>query len=499
MAAKQKVAVGNPKKRKVVRKSKKESKTLKKTRELRGKKSSKRQLKDVVGFTPDYNEILDSVEKKFKLSPNLANRFKYAVSSGSLVRDLVLGGGYIGGGMYTNAGGEQSAKSSDIMNFLADQIRSPIDLPGVIQYFDPEGSFDPNYFGNMIGIKSKKAAKAQIFGLKDAQGNWTIRPKVRYYPDSRGEQIMDAINAMLRKLPDMELLDEQWYYVYENTKDNRKLVGSHYNVKLFSKFNKFYVPSPRSTPQGIVVMDSWVSLVPERMDDEDKGSGLGALARFFSENLPKIKSKLRRKNVILLGVNQLREKPMVQGDPRYEPGGQALKFQSDVRIWQTGRSVPHGSGPVEEEPSITRKGGTDAYRYIHIQAKKNKLATPFMQGWMRIWAKDAYGQGRGIDRVWDVFQYLKMTGQITGTRSLKKPGLKIQFKDEKQMPKMNWMDFKALIVLEGDERRKHAKKLGIKNAPDLYALCQKQMRKGLGTKLYYDNLTNLEEEDGDDD
>lgn len=504
MAAKKKPAVKKAAK-KVARKAKVE-KTIKKTKQVKAGKARKtkpdktkvaKAVKAFTGFRPDYDDILDVVEKKFKLSSNMTERMKYALSSGNLVQDLVLGGGMIGGGMYTWAGGEQSAKSTDIMNFLASLLSLEF-RPGIIGYFDPEGSFDPKYFGNMLprGILKRFP---HIFGVKDKKGGYSVKPVIRYYPESRGEQVMDALNNLLKRLPDKELIDGGWYYVFENTKDNRKMVADKYDKNLFSKYNKFYVEAgDGGAPQAVIVVDSWVSLIPEKMDDEDAGTGLAALGRFFSENLPKVKSKLRRKNAILIGVNQLREKPMVQGDPRYEPGGQALKFQSDVRIWNTARSVPHATGPTEEEPSVLHKSGTDLYRYVNIQAKKNKLATPFMQGWLRLWVKDPKGQGHGIDKVWDAFQYLKMTGQIGGTRTMKKPTMKIKMVDGLEF-KCNWLDFKALILGDKDIKAKAFKSMGYKGKPfNLYALCQAQIRKGVGTKLYYDNLANLSEDEDDD-
>ena len=441
------------------------------------------------GFEPDYDAMLDSVEKKFKLSSSMSDRMKYAISSGCLVQDLILGGGYIGGGMYTYAGAESSGKSTNMMNFLSTLIkRAGEERVRVIEYIDAEGSFDPKYFSTM----SKQNLKIQdIFGIKNAKGAYIVKPLIRYYAESRGEGVMDALNSQLKRMPDMELLNDSWYYVYENTKENRSTVGSYYSKELFSKYNKFYVKTEKTAPQAIVVVDSWVSLVPEKIDDEDVGAGLGVHGRFFADNLPKIKSKLRRKNVILIGANQLREKPMSRGDPRYEPGGNALKFQSDCRIWQTPRVVPHGAGrATEEEPSVVYDKGHDLYRYIHLNNRKNKLATPYLNGWMRLHVKDAKGKAHGIDKVWDVFKYLQMTGQVSGNRKK----LVVQF-DGGIKFKAEWLQFKALLMCDAEKRAKVAKKCGMKEAPKLYSMCLAQLKSGKGTELYYSNLANL----GDDD
>lgn len=443
-------------------------------------------------FQPDIDAVLDSVERRFKLSANMADRFVYAISSGCLVLDLILGGGLIGGAGYTIAGAESSGKSTTVMNLLASRIKYALDDPCPILYFDAEGSMDPRYFESML--RNTKLKSRDIFGVKKADGKgWTVKPLIRYYAESRGEQTLDAINSFLKRLPDMELMDGQWYYAYENTKENRATVGQHYSKELFSTYNKFYVKTSKDTPQAILVIDSWVSLIPEKMDDEDKGAGLGALARFFSEYLPKLKSKLRRKNVIVFGANQLRERPMAQGDPRYEPGGNALKHLSDARIWSTTRSVPHGTGPIEEEKSIDGKG-TDTYQYKHLQARKNKLATPFLTGWMRIHVKDWKGKNRGIDPVWDVYQYLKMTGQVGGNRKK----LKVKMLSGPEF-NADWLVFKALIGGTLPIRQEAAKACKIKGkTPNLYKLCLAQLKSGVGTKLYYENLANGTDEDGEE-
>lgn len=433
-------------------------------------------------WRPDYGSILSVAERKSKLSSNMQNRFDYALHSGLLVQDLLLGGGYVSGGMYTNVGGEQSAKSTNCSNFQAQLLSMPDDQrPGIIVNADPEGSTDANYLSNMM---ENPLPPEEIFGQQNKKGEYTIEPLIRYYPENRGELLLNGINMILRRLPDMELLEGEWYYVYEHTKENRKLVGDRYSKPLFSKHNKFYIPAPHGNPQCVITLDSWVSLVPENMDEDDPNAGLAAVARLLSVHLPKIKGKLRRKNAILMGVNQLRERPMAQGDPRYEPGGQALRFQSDVRIWQTARALSavgiSSGGMIQEETSVTGEG-TDKYRYIHMVAKKNKLAVPGHEGFARIWISDEDGVAHGFCPVFDLFEYLKMTGQLTGNQK------KFTVKMEKGPEfKGNMLDLKKLVLLPKGERAAHAKKLGIKPT-NLKALCLKQLKSGRAKELMYEN------------
>lgn len=465
-----------------------------------GKKSKKVAAPKAVAFSPDYGDILDTVERRFKISNNLNDRFKWSFTSGSLVVDMMLGGGYVAGGMYTMAGGEQSAKSTTIMNFLARCVQMPEEKqPRVIMYYDAEGSFDQGYFGNMVGAK-KKSQISLLFGTRDNKGKWIgAPPRIRYYPEGRGEATLQAINSFLKKLPDMEQLDDRWWYVYENTKDNRAASKGEYDKGLFSKYNKFYLPVETYAPQAVIVVDSWPSLIPERMDDEDSGSGLGAAARMFAENLPMVKGKCRRKNVILMGVNQLRDKPMAMGDPRYEPGGNALKFLSDVRIWNTSRVIPKDlmgssvSGQVHEEPSVSGSG-VDHYRYVHLQPKKNKLSTPGIQGWMRVWVSDENGEGRGIDQAFDVFYFLRMTGQLTGNARK----LVVEMDKGHVKFKGTMLDIKRLVLSTGTDRDKAFKKLGMKKSTDLWKYCRRQIESGRAKELMVEHNKRKAAAKGDD-
>lgn len=464
----------------------------------KAEKTAKVVEKGAGAFRPSYSAVLSVVERKFKLSTNMNDRFKYAITTGSLVKDMILGGGYVSGGMYTNAGGEQSAKSTDVANNLATLVQLPAeDRPGMILCLDPEGSMDQHYFGNML--RYKKLPAQEIWGVQDKKGNYTVEPIIYYYPENRGEQVLDFLNGVLQRLPDMELVEDQWYYVYENTNEHRKIAGDQYDKNLFSKFNKFYIPSASSAPQVVIVVDSWVSLVPERMDNEDAGSGLGAVARMFSEYLPKIKGKLRRKNAILMGVNQLREKPMAMGDPRYEPGGTTLRFQSDVRMWHTARVIPKdlmgsgASGQVMEEPSVSGEG-VDHYRFIHVRPQKNKLSTPGIEGWMRVWIADENGEARGIDPAFDVFYYLKMTGQLKGNAR------KLEVSMDKGTVKFkgSMLDLKKLVLLKGKDREAAFKKLGMQKSVDLWRYCRKQIESGKAKDLmveYNKSKSGSDEED----
>lgn len=443
-------------------------------------------------FELDYSGILDKIERASRLNGGSSNQGKTYVSTGLLMEDFILSGGLQPGTWNTFFGMEQSAKSTNIMSCLKSAVLSEIDN---LLYWDYEGSTSgsPDYIENILGNDLKME---DIFGLKDEGGKWVIPPKARLYVEDVAEKFFDSMGSFLRKLPDKILLDGQWYYVFDPTNENRKLVGGEYSKKLFTEYKQLYVPTQDSRPQSMIFLDSYMAMQPEKENDDDAGGqGLAALARMFAENIRKVSSKLRRKAVILVGINQLREVPMARGNPEREPGGQALKFASSVRIRQAGRAVPHATGLYEEEKSIWSSGGVEIYRYIHMRAIKNKVGVPNLEGWFRLCVEDSFGNSTGFDPVYDTFQYLKMTGQVSGT--MKKMELRINGINNPKA-KLAWPDFKALILLDSKELKEHCKDLGFDRTVKIHDLCFKQMRCRESFDLYYNTKRSKAPEKSED-
>ena len=121
-----------------------------------------------------------------------------------------------------------------------------------------------------------------------------------------------------------------------------------------------------------------------------------------------------------------------------------VSHNSDVRIRMASRSVQGGTGQFEEEPGIN--GGIDQYRYIHMRAAKNKLSVPNLEGWSRIWVKDAEGQAHGFDPVYDVFHFLRELGLVTGTKNK----LKISIPQMDGHKPLSWLKFKKIVL--GDKK-----------------------------------------------
>lgn len=458
-------------------------------------------LATAAAYVPGYENLLDGIDRKFKLgqgSMSLEARLSSTVSTGLLGSDLMLGGGTVSGRWNTFFGGEGSAKSTHIAHIKL--AAADAGIP-VLSDFDYEGSSDPQYYTGIMEYHSKIKTVAELFGVQDpTNGKWVVPRRVRYNSVVTAEDFFNATASFLRRIPDKEYIEDKWWYSWDATKEGRAAAGNKYSAAMFRRYKRLMIEAENGMPQAMFFLDSYPAMYPEKLDEDDKGLGMAAVARAMAENIPKIASKLRSKGVIINGVNQLRLRPAVQyGNPEYEPGGEALKFVSSVRVRQAARSVPHGKGPIEEEPSAIYEGATDSYRYIHMKAIKNKAGTPYLESWQRIWINDGTGTAHGFDPVWDTFQYLKNTGQLEQGSTMKK--LKIPMLGIKQA--VTWDTFKQLILLEGKPLKQACGEIGITKPLKLREKCKAQMKTGEGMKLYFANMLsdagNEDEDESDDD
>jgi len=186
---------------------------------------------------------------------------------------------------------------------------------------------------------------------------------------------------------------------------------------------------------------------------------------------------------------------IVHNSPEYEPGGEAVKFFSDVRIRMASRSVLGGTGQIEEEPSVEKPGGKDVYRYVNMRAAKNKLSVPNLEGWARIWVRDAYGKARGYDPVFDTFTFLKELKLISGT----KKNLVIKLKEFEGSKGLTWAQFKMLCIGEKKMVLQVFKDAKIKAKPfKLRERLFKMVSTGKATETYFAALADGSGKDKDD-
>lgn len=407
-----------------------------------------------------------------------------------LCLDLILGGG-LAPGMYTLLGPEQSAKTTAAIHMIAGSVDQRVDLRVL---WDAEGSTSSStdYVANIFeNVGVKKASVETVFGVRTDKG-WSVPPLVHLKDDYEGDKFFNWVHALQKRLPDKRYQDGRWWYVYDDAKDPAKVkeriskLGLVIDKKMTAVNNGLWVEAEDSRLQAIILLDSWPSLTPPTMDEEEGDNSIAVQARFFSKQLPRIKGALRAKRIALVGVNQLRINPMQRyGNPETEPGGQALKFWSDVRLrlfpnaLSSAPFAPKGEGMFETEPSVTHEGN-DVYRYISVKTIKNKLSLPTRKTWMRIWVSDANGDARGYDPVFDCYYYLYQTGQVSG----KKSAILLQLSGMEPAKKtLTWLQFKTLILGDRDEKLGLFKHIGM-TPVNLRKGCVVQIRKGQAEEMY---------------
>lgn len=438
------------------------------------------------GMQAAFGKALDRIEKKRGLGSGSGIQHYERLSTGNLSTDLVLGGGLLPG-LNSISGKEASGKSTFTNHTTASAIKSHVPHVG---NWDCEGThFEPlqTTIFKPYGISYVKSMRNKI---------------IRYEDDESLEVFFGAMSDLLKTMPRKIWLNDAntWALAFpKGASKEAKLLQSFMNdagmvadKKLSAENpNNWIVPIEYNGIQAFQVLDSWPVLLPDKMDeDDDPNSGLAAQARAFSDQLKRIGGKFRSRGMVLLGVNQIRLAPM-KVPPEYEPGGEALKLYSSQRSQTASLVPPQGwlrdpsNYQVQIEDSVENPKMQDKYQWKRFKNIKNKFSTPYLQTWIRVWVSDHTGKGRGIDPVFDTYNYLKNTGQVIGNPNSSK-GFTLKFIDVTM--KMTWTQFKLLILAEVTKSPELLKQLTFwKGKPNLRERCFKQIKSGEAQKLMVNN------------
>jgi recombination protein RecA len=122
----------------------------------------------------------------------------------------------------------------------------------------------------------------------------------------------------------------------------------------------------RSGAVDVVIVDSVAALTPKAEIEGEMGdSHVGLQARLMSQALRKLTANIKRSNVLVIFINQIRMKIGVMfGSPETTTGGNALKFYSSVRL------------DIRRIGSI-KKGEEILGNETRVKVVKNKVAPPF--------------------------------------------------------------------------------------------------------------------------
>lgn len=451
-------------------------------------------------FKFDYSTILDETVKKFALTVESyeSNKTDQSISTGMLSTDLLLGNGGWLPGWHTSLGFEQSAKTTDAIMTLVEAIK--LNVP-MIQVWDFERSFDSRYAVNMWN--NDGTLTKESFGIRDADGSWKVKPKVPSYIVDTGEEFFDAVHHTLKRLPKKQKIGQKWYLIFKKDKASKAIVGDNYDQKIYRTMDVYAVEVPDGRPQGFILLDSYPTMNPSLLDGDEGNKRMAATASMFSDNMKRIKSLLGSRKVVLLGINQLRLRPGISfGNPEYEPGGEALKINTEIRI----KHFPHDAPPqqfrvVGERDGINMiepawdKNGTDTYKYIKLTTQKNKVggAPKGSSIYQRVWVSDSKGIARGLDPVFDCWQFLQLLGMIKG--NMKKFDFEPNWIKNCKVKKMTFLDFKILILGDKDAKQKTCRKLGINENPRIIQNCRDMINSGVAYAIF--NSSSIIDENGD--
>jgi recombination protein RecA len=124
----------------------------------------------------------------------------------------------------------------------------------------------------------------------------------------------------------------------------------------------------------IIVVDSVSALVPKAELEGDMGdSHMGLHARLMSQAMRKIVAKAHRAGVLVIFINQVREKIGVMfGNPEVTTGGRALKFWSSVRL-EVRRLSKTDGGEIRDDQAV------HIGHKMRIKNVKNKVGPPFRE------------------------------------------------------------------------------------------------------------------------
>jgi len=446
---------------------------------------------------------LDDIERQYGMIASTGHS-RDRQSTGLLTQDLLWGGGFAPG-MYGIAGKEKAGKSTLVLTCFGASLKNE-DIP-FRAYFDAEGAIldSPEYARKILrghGINIGDILEPDQHGVKRA----------RLYSEAVIENFYGYLRKILRIMPYKfyDAKHEQWLYKFDNTKIGKRVMAEMKMTpnKALSKFYDGQVcEAEYAGLEGMVFIDSYAAMVTEENDEaEVRGKRRAQEASAFSEQIKLVVAPLTKKGVAIFGTNQLRINPQAGygAPPEYEPGGEALKFYSNVREMLRSNAPSSVPGPWKKstekgrshmlvEESVEWPGRSDYYHFSAQTNIKNKYSTPYRNTWIRIWAQDGKGEGRGICPVYDAYRFLEMTNQVERRGEQLKIALGPFAKKT-----INWQAFKTHILAHTLRRRdlldKTTKAFGDFNLRKELA---KQVRKGTAQELLVSSSGSFDDDDDD--
>lgn len=293
-----------------------------------------------------------------------------ATPTTSAAVDLIMGGGIPKQRLTVIVGLEHTGKTTLMQGAMAHQLKKGT----FVHYLDFEGAADGSWMKNGTGID-----------FNNYEGK-------NFFP-----------------IPDMPTGDDAFRYItrtFEQTSD----LGLGDLPEL----------------AHLICLDSIPSLVPEDLLENDEAGSKPYIAIMLSKWMPVVRAQLKRANASMIAINQIRQKVRLKNpyeDPNYEPGGNAIRFLTDVKVKFDQVKPKHIDGRDHEvlKFNTPKQGGMyletnpdgsiDSYVYRKVKTYKNRVFPPLKETFVRICTSKAGGEGRGIDPVFDTLYFLEMVGE----------------------------------------------------------------------------------------
>lgn len=148
----------------------------------------------------------------------------------------------------------------------------------------------------------------------------------------------------------------------------------------------------------------------QALDADAKGTGIGAHARYWSEQIAEVRGYMNKSNTCLLGVSQVRTNIKAASGPgelHMARGGQAWQFGSDIRIYL--RVILKEKGKVYD-PLTNKQVEKTVATTVKAEIKKSRISAS--QG---MDADFHIRFGEGIDDAQSIIDVASAHGIITGS------------------------------------------------------------------------------------
>lgn len=141
-------------------------------------------------------------------------------------------------------------------------------------------------------------------------------------------------------------------------------------VPQMSKGKIIQVDAPR-----VIVVDSIAALVPKyTAENQSDAQSVAMLARILSQNIGKVTGAAGRNDVLVIFINQLREKVgLLYGNPEHSPGGHAVKHAVSAKIKITRRKNKEAQVFRIDDNGEERLIGCHSY----VSIDKNRFGPPY--------------------------------------------------------------------------------------------------------------------------